>query len=88
MGTQGALDRVILVLRECIRNAPAVLLVLPDFWRCQLPGFSSVSGDLSPWFTPWVTASCFLAGNMEADQKLTTFSSLLLFCVFLSLLFS
>ena len=36
---------------------------------------------------PWVTASHFLAGNRETEQKPTTFSSLLLFRVFLSFLF-
>ena len=35
---------------------------------------------------PWVTASSFLAGNREAELKPTTFSSLLLFRVFLSFL--
>ena len=37
---------------------------------------------------PWVTASHFLVGNREAELKLSTFSSLLLFCDFLSFLFS
>ena len=37
---------------------------------------------------PWVTVSHFLVGNMEAELKHTTFSSLLLFHVFLSFLFS
>ena len=36
---------------------------------------------------PWVTASRFLAKNREDELKPTTFSSLLLFCVFLSFLF-
>ena len=35
-----------------------------------------------------VITSCFLAGNREAELKLTTFSSLVLFSVFLSLFFS
>ena len=44
--------RVILVLRECIWNAPLVSLVHPVF---GLPGFSSTSGGLSPWFhTGWL----------------------------------
>ena len=37
---------------------------------------------------PWVTASCFLVGNWEAELKPLTFSSLLLFHFFLSFLFS
>ena len=37
---------------------------------------------------PWVIASCFLAGNTEAELKPTISSSLLLFCDFLSFLFS
>ena len=35
----------------------------------------------------WVTASRFLAWNREAELKPITFSSLLLFCVFLSFFF-
>ena len=35
----------------------------------------------------WVTASRFLAGNKESELKPTIFSSLLLFCGFLSFLF-
>ena len=37
---------------------------------------------------PWVIASHFLGGNREAELKPITFSSLLLFRVFLSFLFS
>ena len=40
--------RVILVLRECFWNAPAVSLVLPAFDGIEVPGFSSASGGLSP----------------------------------------
>ena len=35
---------------------------------------------------PWVTAFHFLVGNKVAELKLTTFSSLLLFSIFLSFL--
>ena len=55
--------------------------------RYRLPGFSSVSGGLSSRFPPWVTASCYIAGNREAKLKPNTFSSLLFFLVFLSFLF-
>ena len=40
-----------------------------------------------PLVPPWVTASRFLAGNREAELKLTAFSSLLRFRVFLCFLF-
>ena len=41
-----------------------------------------------PLVPPWVTSSRFLSGNMKAELKLTAFTLLLLFCVFLSFLFS
>ena len=56
----------------------------------KLPGFSSTSGELSPWFYGFTLGDCLplIAGNREAELKPTTFSSLLLFHVFLSFLFS
>ena len=87
---QGARIGVILVLRERIWNVLAVSLVLPTFddtGSLGSPPHQVVypSGSMVP---SWVTASRFLAGNREAELNPTTFSSLLLFCVFLSSLFS
>ena len=42
----------------------------------------------TPLVPPWVNASHFLVGNREDELKLIHFSSLLLFCHFLSFLFS
>ena len=79
---------VIHVLRECIWNVPAVLLVLPII-KYGLPGFSSMSGSLSlgSMVPPWVTAFCFLVGNRKAELKPTTFLHYY-FSVFSSFLFS
>ena len=86
---QGACARVILVVRECIWNAPAVSFVLP---ACDFTGSLGSPrqmvyppGSIVP---PCVTASRFLVGNREAELKPTIFSSVLLFRVFLSFLFS
>ena len=46
---QGACACVILVLRECILNAPAVSLVPPAFDDTGSLGSPQASGDLSPW---------------------------------------
>ena len=80
---QGTRARVILVLRECILNAPVVLLVLPAFDDTDSLGSPPRQvvyppGSIVP---PWVTASHLLAGNREAELKPSTFSSLLLSCV-------
>ena len=72
---------VILVIPECIWNAPAISVVLPAFGDTLL-GFSSATGGLSPWFPPWVTVSHFHVGKREVELKPTTFSSVLLFRVF------
>ena len=61
------------VLRECIRNAPAFSLFLPAFDDTGFLG--------SPQHR--LAASCFLAGNREAELKPTTCFSLLLFLFFL-----
>ena len=79
----GACASVSLVLRECIWNAPVVSFVLPGFDNTGSLGFPPRRE-----VPPWVTVSCFLAGNREAELKPTTFSSFLLFSVFLSFLFS
>ena len=57
-------------------------LTIPAPWVLLRIGWSIL---LVP---PWVTAFRFFAGNREAELKPTTFSSLLLFHIFLSLLFS
>ena len=87
LGRQDDRARVILVLHECIWDAPTVSLVLPAFDDTGSLGFPPcwVSYPLVPH---WVTASRFLAGNREAEIKPTTLSSLLLFRLFLSFLFS
>ena len=62
---------------------------LPDIQTSLLQAFLHVINLFhSIQVPPWVTASCFLARNREAELKPTTFSSLLLFCVFLSFIFS
>ena len=52
--------RIILVLLECIWNAPVVLLVLPAFDEANSLG-SPPSRVVYPLVSPWVTASRFLA---------------------------
>ena len=64
------------------------LVCPPNLWWNQLPGLFSKSGGLTLWFLPCMTASHFPAGNRETNLNPTTFFSLLLFCVFLSFLFS
>ena len=85
--SQGARARVILVLRECIWDAPAVSLVLPTFGNTSSLG-SPPYWVYIPLVLPKVTVSHFLVENREAELKPTTFSLLLLFHVFLSFLFS
>ena len=90
MGGQEDCARVIFVLRVCTWSAPAVSLVLPAFDDIGSPDSPPRQVVYFPVsiVSPWVTASRFLAANMEAEPKLTTFSSFLLFRVFLSFLFS
>ena len=90
MRVQRAHDRDTLVLRESIWNAPAVSLVLSAFDETVSLGSPprQVGYPLGSMVPPWVNGSSFLAGNKEAELKPTTFSSLLLFRVFLSFLFS
>ena len=87
---QKARARVFLVLREFIWNALAVSIVLPAFDNTSSLGFPPRHVVYPPgsMVTPWVTASRFPARNRESELKPTTFSSLLLFIVFLSLNFS
>ena len=88
LGVRGVWSRVILVSRECIRNALVVLLGLQTF-----DNTGSLSHPLRrvvyrSLVSTLMTAFRFLARNREADLKRTTFSSLLLFHVFLSFLLS
>ena len=77
-------------LRECIWNELAVSLVLPTFNDTGSLGFPLRQVVYSPgsMVLPWVNALHFLEGNREVELKPTTFSSLILFRVFLSFLFS
>ena len=83
--------RVILILREFMWNAPAASLFLPAFDVTGSLGSPQRwvvypnPGSMVPF---WMTASRFLAENRKAELKPTIFSSLLLFRVFLSFLFS
>ena len=80
--------RVILVLLKCNKNAPAVSHVFPAFKDTGLLGSPPRWVVYYPFVSTLVTISRFLAGNREAELKPTTLSSLLLFRVFLSFLFS
>ena len=62
-------------------NTPNVSLVLPAFNDTGSLGFD-LHRVVCPLVPPCVTASRFLAVNREAELKLTTFTSLLLFRVF------
>ena len=76
---------VVLVLYVCIWNAITVTLVLPaldDTCSLSSPPCQVVYPPGSR-VSPWVTASHFLVGNRVAELK-PTFSSLLLFCDFLT----
>ena len=72
VGGQLARDRFILVLRECIWNPPAYSLVLPAFGDTgSLGSLRQAVYPLGYMVPPWVTASHVLAGNREAELKLT-----------------
>ena len=81
---------VILVLRECIWKAFAVSFIHLTFDDNGPLGSSprQVVYSLGSMAPPWVTIFRFLAGNREVELKPATFSSLLLFRVFLYFLFS
>ena len=78
---------VLFLFYECIWNAPAASLVLQTF---------ADTGSLGPpprqvLYHPGYTLANFLSfpcGKREVELKLTNFSSLLLFRVFLSFVFS
>ena len=82
---RGGIVLGLIVLSKCIWNGPVVSLVLTAF-----DGTSSLGSPPHQVVYPpgsivptWVTASHFLSGNREAELNSTTFSSLLLFHVFL-----
>ena len=81
---------VILVLGECIGNALAVPLVLPAFDFTGSLGSPLRQVVYPPGFMvlPWVTAFRFFAMDREAELKPTPFTTLLLFRVYPSFLFS
>ena len=90
VGGQGSRARVSLVLRQCIWNVTGVSLVLLAFDDSGSLGFPLRQviyppGSMVP---PCMTDFHFLAGNRKAELKPIPFSSLLLFRVFLSFLFS
>ena len=90
VGGLGDCTRVILVLCKCIWKAPAVSLVLPGFEDTGSLGSPprQVVYPSSSMVPLWVTASRFHEGNRKVELKSITFSSFLLFRVFLSFLFS
>ena len=67
LGAQGTHARVLIVLRECFWNAPAVSLVLPTFDFTGSLGSPPRQVVYSPGsiVPPWVTAYRFLAGNRD-----------------------
>ena len=73
---------------ECMWNALVVLLGLPTFDDTGSLGSHPRRVFYRPSVSALVTESRFLAGNREAKLKPTTFSSLLIFRVSLSFLFS
>ena len=89
VGESGARALVILVLRECVWNVLVVLFDLPTFNDTGPPGYPPRMRVYCPSVLTLVTTSGFFAWNMKAElKKNTTFSSLLLFRVILSFLFS
>ena len=76
MGVQGARDHLILVLRECIWNTPAVSLVLQTFDDSGSMGYHPRQVVYPPvsMVLPWVTASRFLAGNRDAEPPFSLHS--------------
>ena len=78
LGGEGVRTRVILCLRGCIWNAPAVLLFLFDDTSSLGSPPRQAGNPPGSMVPPWVTTSRFLARNREAELKPNTFSSLLL----------
>ena len=69
----GSSARIILVLRGCICNAPAVSLVLPAFDDTTSQSYPPRYVVYHPTVSTLVTASLFLAGNNKDELKPTTF---------------
>ena len=85
---QEARTVVILVLRECIWNAPTVSLFFPAFDDNDSPDYPPRRVIYRPSVSTLETASSFLAGNGKVELKPTTLSSLLVFLSFLYLIHS
>ena len=70
LGSKGARPHVILVLRECIWNVPAVSIVPSAFDDTSSLGSPprQVFYTLSSMVPPRVTASHILAGNSDATK--------------------
>ena len=58
LGGQGARTRVILVLRECVWNAPAVLVVLPAFDDTGSLGSPQRQVVYPPWLYGSTLCNC------------------------------
>ena len=89
LGGLGARTRAILVLRECIRNAPTVSFILPAFDDTGSLGCSPRQVFYPPdsGVPPWVTGLRFHEAKREAELKPTNFFLMLIFRVFLAFLF-
>ena len=74
LGGQGAHAHVILVLRECTWDEPAVSLLLPALDDTESPDYPPRRVIYRPTVSTLVTASRFLAENRETELKPTTFS--------------
>ena len=57
---QGACARVILVLRDCIWNAPAASFFIPAFDDTGSLGSPPRQGGLSPWLHGFTLGDCLL----------------------------
>ena len=88
LGVRGDRGRVILVVRECIKKALVVLLVLPTFEDIGSLGYLLRRSIYSLSVFYMVIVSRFLAGKRKVDLKRITFSLLLLLRFYLSSLFS
>ena len=65
LGVQGARARDILVLRECIWNAPEVSFVLPALDDIGSLGIPPRWVIYPSWFPHWETVSRFPAGTVR-----------------------
>ena len=88
LGVQEVRGSITLGIRECIRNALGFFLVIPTFDDTGSLGYPSRRMVYRPSVSTLGDSFPFHSWNMEAELKPTNFSSLLLFRVFLSFLFS